>query len=1089
MRVLFNNNLVIGVLRSSRFTLPAFLLVVVAWLASFYAVAQPNPLQNSQYQSLPKSATLNLTDKNIFYFELREGEIATFYADQTNSDIVYIFSRHDRDTLSPIKITNVSDSSYLTDITSITFDECQRCIIEIIPFAELDQQGQSFLQTAILTPEPNTAGAFQELSLANQKMWLALNNITLADTLYESILIHYTEAASYARIAGNTELETYCLFLYSNAAHYLHNFSAQKNALEQLIVHSDLSNEMFVRIRIYLAELYHEDLVTLSRTRELINEAYTIASSLKSTHLYAKVLQTQAALYESIDDFLQANELWERALEIQYDNTDIRRVVKNLINLGWAEYNHNNNTKAISYYNRALSYLPPGLPTQQRVNLDIKLAKAYRSLGDFERATRFIDSALVNNKNYPNSLVHGWAFQEKARILMVTGQPSYAVFFLEKAMLAYQAISAHSEMNDIDYFLGDVLISLQLFSDAKQYVKRVLEFDMQHDSPRDIASGLHKLARIEWAEGDYEAAIRVQKEAIVYIESISDKTLKPLVYGQAAALLAEVNQIPEAFKYYEQALQALGTDVLDYRKINLQYDLARALTRSDNRELALEILAVLPQQAADHARQITRPDLKRRYVATLQEIVELYNHLHGDEENSISALLLSEELRATTLVFSKQIKANQPSDGLFASQRAALFSELLNAASISSSRDNIERAKAQKKIQALTEQIYVLESHYYSNQQRKRAGQSASNDSFELTSLRKHLSQDEVILYFDTGELSSSIWFISSKEIKHHRFDSNNVIENLAKTIFQRVTLKHPDVASDFSLLSEMIFSASSFSFANVSHIKVIPDGALSLIPFSLLTFPNLSGSDVAVSYAASLRTLNLNQSQFGSDAKILAIGNPKMVSSYENKLIPSTLFSLEELPYSQLEIDTLQSFQLPNTVLLTREKASKTQFQQELSSEFDLIHIATHGIANTQFGEASGIVFSNSLDDQNFLIAAEISAMSIPTQLVVLSGCETTLGELIPGEGLMGLSRAFFEAGAGTVIGSLWKVQDSATAVLFDRFYKYLLLDNLSASESLSLAKQYVRYYRRSNGVRPWQHPFYWSGFVMYSGKGDHNG
>ena len=114
---------------------------------------------------------------------------------------------------------------------------------------------------------------------------------------------------------------------------------------------------------------------------------------------------------------------------------------------------------------------------------------------------------------------------------------------------------------------------------------------------------------------------------------------------------------------------------------------------------------------------------------------------------------------------------------------------------------------------------------------------------------------------------------------------------------------------------------------------------------------------------------------------------------------------------------------------------------------------------------------------------------MSIPTQLVVLSGCETTLGELISGEGLMGLSRAFFEAGAGTVIGSLWKVQDSATAVLFDRFYKYLLLDNLSASESLSLAKQYVRYYRRSNGVRPWQHPFYWSGFVMYSGKGDHNG
>ncbi|MEM8600922.1 MAG: CHAT domain-containing protein, partial [Bacteroidota bacterium] len=105
---------------------------------------------------------------------------------------------------------------------------------------------------------------------------------------------------------------------------------------------------------------------------------------------------------------------------------------------------------------------------------------------------------------------------------------------------------------------------------------------------------------------------------------------------------------------------------------------------------------------------------------------------------------------------------------------------------------------------------------------------------------------------------------------------------------------------------------------------------------------------------------------------------------------------------------------------------------------------------------------------------AFELAGMDLRgTDLVVLSACETGLGEVEAGEGVLGLRRAFEMAGAETVVMSLWKVPDDATAALMGAFYG-ALADGRGKAEALRLAAASVRAEER------WAHPYWWAAFVL---------
>jgi len=113
------------------------------------------------------------------------------------------------------------------------------------------------------------------------------------------------------------------------------------------------------------------------------------------------------------------------------------------------------------------------------------------------------------------------------------------------------------------------------------------------------------------------------------------------------------------------------------------------------------------------------------------------------------------------------------------------------------------------------------------------------------------------------------------------------------------------------------------------------------------------------------------------------------------------------------------------------------------------------------------------------FMPLHDIYNLDLSADLVVLSACDTALGKDIKGEGLVGLTRGFMSAGSRSVIASLWKVDDRATAVLMGDFYKSMLEDGLPPAAALRSAKQRLRQ------EKAWSAPYFWAGFVL---QGDYN-
>src|SRR4029079_12409059 len=154
-----------------------------------------------------------------------------------------------------------------------------------------------------------------------------------------------------------------------------------------------------------------------------------------------------------------------------------------------------------------------------------------------------------------------------------------------------------------------------------------------------------------------------------------------------------------------------------------------------------------------------------------------------------------------------------------------------------------------------------------------------------------------------------------------------------------------------------------------------------------------------------------------------------------------------------------------------------ETAMSREIG-QYQIVHFATHGFVDSEHPEVSGIVLSTVGRDgkpTNGLVALpDIYNMDLSAELTVLSACQTALGKDIKGEGLVGLTHSFMSAGSKTVVASLWKVDDQATAILMGDFYEGMFRYGMPPSSALRAAKLKLRNDKR------WNAPYYWAGFVL---------
>lgn len=283
--------------------------------------------------------------------------------------------------------------------------------------------------------------------------------------------------------------------------------------------------------------------------------------------------------------------------------------------------------------------------------------------------------------------------------------------------------------------------------------------------------------------------------------------------------------------------------------------------------------------------------------------------------------------------------------------------------------------------------------------------------------------------------------------------------------------------------LRKLLFLPIKEFIPNDTDLLIAPAGAMVNFPFSQLPVSaSLKLGDThSICYLNTGKELLHKTDCLFHNTTIatpaLVVGNPT-VSSYVN------------LPLAEQEADMVSYFLQTNTY--KNESATLSNILQALTTAPDILHIAAHGIYHTPKATndevnwdalyhamtRSGIV----LTDDALLSCAHISTFNLTnTRLTVLSCCHSGNAAYLGTEGAYGLRRAFFLAGCRALIVNLWQVDDTASFLWMKVFYEVLTITGASLSEAHKAAVSFVKNYE-TDGVHPYEHPFYWAGFVLIS-------
>lgn len=334
--------------------------------------------------------------------------------------------------------------------------------------------------------------------------------------------------------------------------------------------------------------------------------------------------------------------------------------------------------------------------------------------------------------------------------------------------------------------------------------------------------------------------------------------------------------------------------------------------------------------------------------------------------------------------------------------------------------------------------------------------------------------------------------------------------------------------------ISALIFDPIAPYLQDTDHLLISPDSQLNRIPFEALPTPHPTppkeGSDTYLVQRYQISYLNTGRDlvKFGlvppSNRPAVILANPSYDAASVTPLPmgDNPSHSLRSTDFSQIQVGPLPGTAseasaiaalLPQAITLTEGQATENRLKTNPSPS--ILHIATHGffLADTPQspGDRSisvepvegGLAFSNQLptpprklrenpllrsglalagfnsrssgSEDGVLTALEASTLNLyGTQLVVLSACETGLGDITNGEGVYGLRRAFALAGAETQVMSLWQVSDYGTQSLMARYYANLV-QGMGRSEALRAVQLEMI---QSGGQ--YSHPYYWAAFIL---------
>lgn len=342
----------------------------------------------------------------------------------------------------------------------------------------------------------------------------------------------------------------------------------------------------------------------------------------------------------------------------------------------------------------------------------------------------------------------------------------------------------------------------------------------------------------------------------------------------------------------------------------------------------------------------------------------------------------------------------------------------------------------------------------------------------KLIALTNHESIDELVHRYNRSIYSHHLGLNTGKE------DYQTFIKQYIETATQLYKILLQPLSA---YLSDELIIVPDQKFGNISFEALLM--GLPSNPLNFSTYPFLVKKHaILYNFSASvMKEMYDIKHNLSGNKRLLAIApfynanSSRLKTSLSNP--DAVRYGITELPNSGPELMSIQKHFNGVSKVLFGSDATRANFLR-WSPDYQIIHLATHGKANFEEGSLSFVAFRSGVENKTFELVTgmDFQSLRLNAELVVLSACETAVGELNTGNGIISLTSCIASCGAKSIVASLWKVNDKSTMQLLSHFYKELELGK-SKSKALQMAKtNYI------NSVSPsYKHPFYWSGFNLF--------
>lgn len=802
-------------------------------------------------------------------------------------------------------------------------------------------------------------------------------------------------------------------------------------------------------------------------------------------------------------------------------------------NLALMNSRRGNYKEAIATFQAIIARLQEGEMTANDTltlaNAWINIGAAYNGMGDFTRSLKYHRLGLEGHRYY-----YGDNHPQLGNDLTNIGQTLEVLKRFEEALpYHHEALKLQrSRLGDEHPFLANTYLNLgatyeglgQLDSSRYYALKALSLYEIHREkNDYDFLLCLNNLAELAYVQKDYEQAKRYHQRAV---EQAGEESIEE-VYGEA---LVGLGLDYWALGDSIQGRRYLDAGIAELRRSSLDGSLSQSIFKPsllgafgnyaggihehggasvsnmkeilalvDSGQLVLygarlsDIAAASREAMSKNGKDLLALALETTYeLNAVEPNAELIAKAFRYAENKKAAALYDQLRFVEALEFSDVPESFKTQERQLKAKITLLREDLyyeqneLGSEAILELRNEIDRYEL--KYDSLLNKLEELYPRYYQIQH--------GNYIAGPQEIQAELPSGSAMLVYSLTETSIIIWQIEAEEtrmLKLVRPDS--LIADVKRF---RDAAENPDVPyAQFLALSKNLFQALmaeplAYLGEEVKSLIIVPDGALSVLPFELLSLRGTPSSfqdieylfeDYAISYAYSasvfLEQLEAQSAPsqdklFGGFAANYTEGSWGDIS--DSAMLGALVRDGElPLPAARKEVEYIASLLKGDAFL--DALATESNFTAK-TEDYAILHLAMHALLDDQNPMYSKLIFSPGADSASdgLLTAAELYNLNIPAQLAVLSACNTGYGKILAGEGVMSLSRAFAYAGCPSTLMSLWRVPDQATSELMFGFYQSLAAGK-SKAEALREAKLKYLAEVKSTSLA---HPFYWAGFVQ---------